>query len=766
MADYSVLTKPIPKVDSLIKATGAAKYGADLVQPGMLYGKILMSPYAHANILSIDTSQAQKLPGVRAVATGKDLKGFKIGVTSATRDQPLLAYDKVRFVGEAVACVAAIDEDIAEEALNLIKVDYEPLPAVLDIEEALKPEAARIHADKKNNIMLESHWHWGDVQKGLAESDYVREDVFRTPLVRQAFLEPLACIGLYEPTGEITAWRSGQSPLSAYRTLSAAFDVPESKVRIIQAWTGGGFGARAEANSLDVCSVLLSKKAGGRPVKIVYSQSEVFTQGTRRMSVILRLKTGVKKDGTLMAQHLTAIQDGGAYTSVGPMSNLLLGAYMTLPYKLPNWKYDGYRVYTSRQPCAPQRGHGIAHGRFAGDVQLDMIAEGLGIDPVDMRLKNAIEPNHTTINGVIVRSCGLKECIEKAADAAGWKDKWGKKRRQGEIAYGIGFAAAPYCTGVKLWPMYSTCTVLVKLNADGTVSLASGATDIGQGCYTMLCQIVAEELGLKLEEVHIGQVDTQTTPVDLGTFSSRVTACAGAAAKAAAEDARKQLAEVAAEPFKANAKDIEFKNGRLYVKGDPERGMSFGRVCRIALLRGKPVTGIGYGNLNCGVPDFEHGMGDWTSAFAFCAQAVEVEINVETGQAKVVDTTVASDSGTVLNPLIVEGQVHGCIHMGLGQTLTEELVYDNKGHLLNDNFADYKIPRAPDMPKMHLIPVETFEPNNVYGVKEGSEAPLVTTYPAIVSAIYDAIGVWIRDLPVTPEKILRALKEKSREQKP
>jgi 4-hydroxybenzoyl-CoA reductase subunit alpha len=396
---------------------------------------------------------------------------------------------------------------------------------------------------------------------------------------------------------------------------------------------------------------------------------------------------------------------------------------------------------------------------------MDMIAQDLGIDPVEMRLKNAVGPNHTTANDMKVTSCGLEECIVKAAEAVNWKEKWGKKRQVGKIARGIGFAATTYLSGVRLSP-HPGCAAFIRVAPDGSIHLITGATDAGQGSDTVLSQIAAEELGVALEDIDTGLVDTDFTPIDIGTLSSRVTVGAGAAVKAAAEDARRQLAEFASETLKADPQEIVFRDRRVFVEGNPARGLDLHRLARAAHATGREILGRGSGDLNSAIQDLgtmTHGKGNHSPAYAFCAQAVEVEVDTETGQVRVVDTTVGSDSGVVLNPLVVEGQVDGCIYMGLGQTLTEELIYDEQGKLLTPNFSDYKLPRSIDMPQMHLIPVETFEPNTPYGAKEGSEAPQVTTYPAIVSAVYDAIGVWIRDLPITPGKVLQALKEKEKQ---
>src|SRR3990170_3785277 len=407
--EYAIIGKPIPKKDGWVKATGEAKYGVDLSLPGMLYGKLLRSPHAHAKISHIDTSRAEKLPGIRAVITGRDFPGIKYGNMPQTRDYLPLAIDKVRYIGEEVAAVAAIDEDIAEEALDLIRVEYELLPAVFDPEEAMLPGAPQLHEHAPSNISSQSAFHFGDVDKGFADSDYIREDIFETQPIKQGMLEPHACIGLWDNTGKITLWASKQSPYVVWRQLAMGLGIEPNKIRLIQTFVGGGFsGGKQEAMPMDFCAVLLSKKSG-RPVKFVHAMDEVLTIGHMRHPMKIWLKTGVKEDGTLVAQHLKIIADGGAYSSIGQLSMYLPGAMLNLPYRVPHVKYEAYRAYTNNGFCGALRGHTIPQVCFARDSQLDMIAEKLALDPVDIRLKNGLRPGETTANGFRIGTFGFTE---------------------------------------------------------------------------------------------------------------------------------------------------------------------------------------------------------------------------------------------------------------------------------------------------------------------------------------------------------------------
>ena len=475
MEEYSVIGKPVPRVDAIEKVTGEAKFAADFSFPGMLWCKILRSPYPHARIVNIDTSRAERLPGVKAVCTGKDFNGYTWGFMPQTRDEPPLAVDKVRYLAEAVAAVAAEDEETAEEATELIRVDYEELPGVFDPEEAMKPGAPAVHDYVENNQSWEFHMDYGDVDKAFAESDIVREDRFETGRVVTGYLEPPAAVALYDSNG-ITLWGAKQSPYFVYRHLSACFKLPLNKVRIIQPFIGAGFGGtKNDSVAGDFCSVLFSKWTG-RHVKFAYSMEEVLSTARRRHNMIVYSKMGMKKDGTLMAVQQKTIAEGGAYTAIGPLTLYLTGIMMTLPYKLPHFRYDAHRIFTNHPVGAAMRGHGVTHTRFAAEVQMDMIAEEIGIDPVDIRLKNAIEAPHETINRVTVKSCGLTEGLETLEETEMWKHR-GKGAESGR---GVGLAAASYLGGARQLG-HQSCGAFLRLCEDGTVNYLTGAHGLRSG---------------------------------------------------------------------------------------------------------------------------------------------------------------------------------------------------------------------------------------------------------------------------------------------
>jgi len=759
MEEYSVIGKRIPRIDGRVKVTGDAKYAADFELPGMLWCKILRSPYAHARILNVDTSRAQRLPGVKAVCTGKDFGGWTWGWMPKTRDEPPVAVDKVRYLAEAVAAVAAVDEDTAEEATELIKVEYEELPGVFDPEEAMKDGAPQVHDYVENNLSWEFHMDLGDVEKGFREADLVREDRFETGRVITGYLEPPAAVALYDSSG-ITIWAAKQSPYFLYRHLAACFNLPLNKVRVIQPFVGGGFGGtKNDSVPGDFCSVLLSKMTG-KPVKFVYTMEEVLMTCRRRHNMIVKNKMGMKKDGTITAIHSRVIADGGGYTTIGPLTMYLTGCMTTLPYKLPNFKHDAYRIFTNHPTGAAMRGHGVTHTRFAAEIQMEMMAEELGIDPVAVRLKNAITAPHETVNKIKVHSAGLVEGIEAITKEPSWKGRAEKRAAKGSISHGVGISATAYLGGARQRG-HQSCGAVVRLCEDGTVDYLTGATDAGQGSDTVLVQIIAEELGLKAEDVDIKRVDTAYTPCDAGSYGSRVTVLAGEAAQKAARDVKEQLARFAAQKWEANPEDIVFKDHQVYVQGSPERSIPFRKLAQIACYSGSGavIVGKGYSDYGLDILDFEKGVGNPGTSFSFTSQLTEVDVDTETGVVKCTDMVIAHDCGKPLNPINVEAQNQGAAMQGMGQTLYEKFVMDH-GKTLNPNLADYKMPLSQDVPQIRVIDIITDDPVGPYGAKEASEGAIVSAPPSIVSAIHDATGIWFKEQPVTPEKVVMALKKK------
>jgi len=764
MEKYSVIGKRVPRIDGKEKVMGQAKYAADYSLPGMLWCKVTRAPFAHAKIVNIDTSRAERLPGVKAVVTGKDFNGWTWGFMATTRDEPPLAVDKVRFLYEGVAGVAAIDEDIAEEACDLIKVDYEELPGVFDPEEAMKEGAPVVHAYQPNNASVEYHWNFGDVERAFAESYVVREDKFATGKVLTGFLEPPASLAYYDPSGSITVWAAKQSPYFHYRHLAACFGLPLSKIRVVQPFIGGGFGGtKNDSVAGDFCAVMLSKKTG-KPVKFVYTMNEVLTTCRRRHNMTIYNKMGMTKDGILTAIESRVIGNGGAYTAIGPLTMFLTGYATTLPYKLTNYKYDCWRVFTNNPVSAAMRGHGFTHTRFACDLQMEMIAEELGIDPVEIRMRNAIDSlkpgeEYRTVNGIHFKTCGLKEAIKVATEDSIWVDKEKSPKQDGPVSYGVGLSGTCYQGGARQLG-HQACAAIIRICEDGTVNLLTGATDCGQGSDTVLAMIAAEELGTRYEDIDIKRVDTAYTPVDPGSYGSRVTVLAGQATQFAARDAKKQLLEAGAKAWNVKPDDIEIRNAVVYLKTNPERKMSFEKLAKIACYEGSGAVILGRGHSEYGLEplDFDTGTGNGGTSYSFTAQTVRLGVDMETGKLDVTDFTIAHDAGVPLHPISVESQNEGGAVQGLGQAIYEEFIMES-GKTQNGTLLDYKMPRSTDIPNIKVIDIITDDPDGPFGAKEASEGSIVSTPPAVFSALHNATGIWFKEQPVTPEKIVKALKE-------
>jgi 4-hydroxybenzoyl-CoA reductase subunit alpha len=765
--EFSVIGKEVPRVDGVLKATGKAAFGADIFLPGMLYGKILRSTVPHAKIMNIDASAALKLSGVKAVITGKDFPwDLKYGFSSQYRDQAPLAQDKVRFIGDEVAAVAAVDEDTAEEALDLIKVEYEILPAVIDPFEAMKEGAPLIHDDKPNNICSETHIEFGDVEKGFLESDHVREDEFRTQTVKHGFIEPHAALGLWDnlwdPTGKATIWANKQSPYVSSRKMAMALGIKPSALRLVQTYVGGGFGsARSDPQPLDFCALILSKKSG-RPVKIVYTMEDVLVMGEMRHTFYMKIKTGMMKDGKLKAMQMHVLADGGAFTSIGPITLALAAISTDLPLHIPNVKYDAVRVYTNKGHCGSLRGHGVTQVRWAVGQQMDMICNDLGLDMAEVIAKNAVHTGDVTPRGMKVQSCGLTECLEKAVEASGWKEKKGKLPPY----RGIGMSTGAYYTGAKI-SGHNSASCIIRINEDATASIQTGATDVGQGSSTIISQIVAEVLGLRMQDITINSgIDTDFTPVDPGTYGSRVSFYSGNAAKLAAEDAKRQLAEVASKLLEVPPEELIFKNRTVYPEANPEKALKLAAVIRHVgqKIATNNKTIWGRGNFDFDLPylDFKTGKGNPSAAYAFGVDVVEVEVDPETGKITILSSVGAHDVGKVLNRNNCVGQVNGAWVMLQGQCMFEDLKRDPvDGHVLNPTFMDYKLPTTMDIPlKVDHILVESIDPNGPFGAKEGGEGASTGWHYAFGNAVADAIGERIYDLPITAEKVLRVIKKK------
>jgi 4-hydroxybenzoyl-CoA reductase alpha subunit len=755
--ELEVIGKPLPKRDARIKVTGEASFAADVCFPGMLHGKLLRNmQHPHARILNIDVSQAEKLKGVKAVITGKDFPAIPYGNFGHTRDYLPLALDRVRYLGEEVAAVAADDEDTAWEALDLIKVDYEPLPAVFDPEEAMREGAPLLYDDKPNNISSASNFGFGDVEKGFKESDWVREEVFETQPIKHGMLETHACTGFWG-SEKVTLWSCKQSPYGVWRQLAMGLGLPPGKVRIIQTYVGAGnSGGKQEAMPMDFAAVMLSRKTG-RHVRIVHNMEEVLTIGHMRHALKMTLKLGMKKDGTIQAVKLKAIADGGAHSSVGQLSIFLVGNSNLITYRVPNYQYDGYRIYTNKSFAGALRGHCSPQGMFALESMLNLSADDLCLNHIEIRKKNALRSGDVTGNGMKITTCGLRDCLDKVNEDTNWGNKKGKLPKY----RGIGVAAGGMVSGTNIMG-HSACAAMLRVNEDGTVDLLSGATDVGQGCDTVLPMIVAEVLGIRADDVSFALVDTELTPSDPGTWSSRVTFYAGNAVKNAAWDARNQIARGVAERLGAKEEDLVFHNRRVYDKNNPEGGLHLEwciRYCQNKL--GMPIMGRGSYNAPCETLDFAKGTGNLSAAYSFYVQACEVEVDPETGKVDILNVSTSHDGGRELNPMLVKGQLVGSFIMHQGQTMFEGIIRDGKGRTLNPSFLEYKMVTAADIPRrLSFYSMGVPDPEGPFGAKEASEGSGNPCIAALAAAIYDAIGTRIKSLPITPEKIVAVLKEK------
>jgi 4-hydroxybenzoyl-CoA reductase subunit alpha len=759
--DYAVVGHGVTRYDGPDKVTGRAKYTADLRLPGMLHGKMFGSPIAHARITRLDVSKARGLPGVIDVLTADDVPDRWYGVSPAREDEQILARDRVRYVGDEIAAVAAVDEETAERAIKLIEVEFEELPAVFDPQAAMAPGAPVIHPEKPRyagNINTGVDWHFGDVEKGFAEADHVREQRFVGNRTYQAPMEAHAAVARWEHHGgRLTIWTSTQTPHYVHRSLSRMLCIPMGNIRVIRPPVGGGFGAKAEATPLDFCSAIFAKRTG-RPVMMEYSREEMFRHFRGRHKQYIDLKIGVKRDGTITAVDQRVVLDGGAYTSFGVITAYYAGSMLPTLYKMPNYRYKGTRVYTNLPASGAFRGHGVPQPRFAFESLLDMIGEDIGLDPIEIRLRNAMTPNTRTCNALDISSCEFTATLQRARDTSKWIEKKGRLPR----GKGIGVGCGGFVSGAG-YPIYRSdfphSNAVIRVHEDGTgVSLNIAAAEIGQGSDTVLVQMAAEELGVPYEWVWLADCDTTTSPLDLGSYSSRVTLMAGHAVQRAAAKVREQVLAVAARELSLDVASLVARWGRIFAKDDTARGMDWAAAARLAFSAHGPIVGTGSYQppTNLG-GDFKGGAVGTSPAYSFSTAIAEVTVDLETGQVSVDRVTDFSDAGTVINPITFHGQVEGSIVMGLGETLLEDTLFDEKGRPMNPNMHDYLIPTMIDVPEIHTAAVESFEPNGPFGAKEVGEGSLLPVLGAIANAIYDACGVRVTELPITPEKILRGL---------
>jgi 4-hydroxybenzoyl-CoA reductase alpha subunit len=722
----------------------------------MLYGKMLRSTYPHARLKRVDCSRALAMPGVVAAASGNDLAA-RYGILPSSPDETVFAVDTVRYVGDPIAAIVAEDEVTAEEALELIDVEYEPLPSVMTIDAALRDDLPKIHDNPRrtNNVHKEVHLEFGDIDAGFAAADRVFEDEYFFEGNTHAPMEEHSVVAQFGPDEKLTIWASTQTPHYLHRIAAAVLGMPASRIRVIAPPVGGGFGGKTEPFAHELAAAHLARVTG-RPVKITLTREEVFYAHRGRHPVKMKLKTGVKSDGTITACHLQTWLDGGAYGSYGVATTYYTGALATVTYKIPVYKFDGCRVFTNKPPCGPKRGHGTTQPRFAFECQLDAIAEALGLDAAEYRKRIAVDPNTTTVNGLRVTSCGLRECIDAAAERSGYAAKRAAPRK----GKGIGIAASSYLCGAGLavyWNAMPHSGAIVKVDRGGGVTVFCGTSECGQGSEHMLAAIVAETLGVDAMDVRVCSGDTDLTPVDLGSYSSRVTFMAGNAARQASARVRAQIAGVAARTLGIDPARVGFARRRVFDVDRPESAMTFLEAAQAAEAELGTLAGVGSYAPPKGIAGDFKGSGVGPSpAYSYSVCVAEVDVDLESGEVTVEKITLAHDVGRAINPDSVEGQIEGGVYMGLGEALMEEQVFRAGEHKI-PNLLDYKTPTILDMPPVESIIIETDDKEGPFGAKEAGQGPLNPVIPAIANAVADAIKARVFSTPITAEKILKAL---------
>ncbi len=732
----------------------------------MLFCKLLRSPHPHARILSVEGSKALALQGVKAVLTGADLP-IPFGILPVSQDEHALALDKVRFVGDPVAAVAAVSEEIATEALDLITVGYEPLAAISSAEEAIARPEPRIHdyGDLGNLHKLIS-LEFGDVAAGFAEADLVREDLFFFEGSTHLPMEQHAALADWSPDGKVTLRSSTQTPHYVHRALAKVLELPPAKIRVIATPNGGGFGGKSDPFSHEIVVAKLAMLTG-RPVKITLTREEVFYCHRGRHPTLMWVKTGVKRDGTITGMHFKSLLDGGGYGSYGVASTYYTGALQTVTYPVPRYKFQGARAFTNKPPCGPKRGHGTPQPRYALEVPLDQIAEQLGVDPAELRLKHLVPPNSLTANYLRIGSMGLGACIRKVVDGSEWKQRF----RKLPFGHGVGLACSSYISGAGLpiyWNNMPHSGVQLKCDRGGGVTVFCGSTEIGQGSDSILAYIVAEVLGIDPFDIAVVTADTDLTPVDLGSYSSRVTLMSGNAALQAAERAREILASHAARKLEIPLELIAFVDRRVFDVRDPKRGLSFAEAVQLAEAAQGTVGTVGS---YTPPPSAGHyrgaGVGP-SPAYSYSAAVAEVTVDPATGIVSVPRIWIAHDVGRSINAAAVMGQVEGSVYMGLGEALMEEMAYRGNRNTMHKfpSLLEYKSPTTLEMCDVITYLIENPDSSGPFGAKEVGQGPLLPVMPAVANAVYDAVGVRVDEIPVTPEKVLKALKRKAKGEEP
>lgn len=752
--ELDVVGQPLAKVDAAAKVTGQTVFADDLVLPRMAYARLLRSPHPHARIKRVDVAKAAAHPGVLATLVGDELP-IPFGILPVSQDEHALALDKARFVGDPVAAVAALSEEAAEAALRLIQVDYEVLPALMSIEEALAHPDARIHDyGPYGNVHKEVSFDFGDVEQGFAEADYVREDAFFFEGNTHLPLEQHAAVGAFGPDGKLTLWSSTQTPHYVHRALAKVLELPPAHIRVIACPNGGGFGGKSDPFSHEVVVAKLSMKCA-RPVKITLTREEVFYCHRGRHPVSMCVKTGLKRDGSITAMHFRSALDGGAYGSYGVASLYYTGALQTVTYGIPRYKFEGVRVFTNKPPCGPKRGHGTPQPRYALECHIDKFCHDLRLDPAEWRLRNSLAPGTVTANQMKVRTIGLPACLTRVIERSGYRDKRGRLGR----GRGVGLAASAYISGAGLpiyWNAMPHSGVQIKVDRGGGVAVFCGSTDIGQGSDSVLAYVVAEELGILPEDIRVVTADTDLTPVDLGSYSSRVTLMTGNAAIQAARRVREPIFAAAARKLGVPVERLRAGKRRIWDASEPEKAIAFAEAVVLAESEVGTLGAVGSYKPPRSVAKWKGAGVGPTPTYSYSAAVVELSADRETGIIRVDKVWIAHDVGRSINPLLVIGQIEGSVYMGLGEVLMEEQVFRKGLHKI-PSLLDYKSPTTLEMPPVDSILVETLDPEGPYGAKECGQGPLLPVIPAVANALFDALGVRIDEVPITPEKVLAAL---------
>jgi 4-hydroxybenzoyl-CoA reductase alpha subunit len=761
-----VVGTPQRKVDAVAKVTGQTKYADDLVLPRMLHAKLLRSTRPHARILQVDTSKAQDLDGVKAVLTGKDLP-IPFGILPVSQDEHVLAPDVARFIGDPVAAVAAVSEEVATSALDLIEVSYQDLPPIASAEEAVRTPEPRIHDyGPDGNFHKLVDLEFGDVEQGFAEADHVREDLLFYEGNTHLPMEQHAALAEWSADGKLTLWSSTQTPHYVHRALAKVLELPASRIRVIACAHGGGFGGKSDPFSHEIAVAKLAMMTG-RPVKMALTREEVFYCHRGRHPTLMWVKTGVTKDGTIKGMHFKTLLDGGAYGSYGVASTYYTGALQTTTYHVERYRFQGARVFTNKAPCGPKRGHGTPQPRYALEVHMDKLAEDLGMDPAELRLRHLVPPDSVTANYLTIGTMGLGACLRRVTEGAGWTEKF----RRLPYGLGVGLACSSYISGAGLpiyWNQMPHSGVQLKLDRGGGVTVFCGSTDIGQGSDSVLAYIVAEVLGVEVGDIQVVTADTDLTPVDLGSYSSRVTLMSGNAALQAAERAREILARHARQRLGVHPERLAFAESRVFDVEDPDNGMSFAEAVQLAEAAEGTVGTVG-SYTPPPSPGRYRGAGVGPSpAYSYSAAVAEVEVDPPSGVVTVPRIWIAHDVGRCINPVTVVGQVEGGVYMGLGETLMEEMAYRSNRGVVHKipSMLEYKSPTTLEMCDVVTYLIEDPDPSGPFGAKEVGQGPLLPVAPAIANAVHDAVGVRVDEVPIMPEKVLKAIKRGKQGEEP